>query len=432
MRIIIAMLWIVCAVFPVNSWGQAEFRLNLEREMRSELPVAVVEFEQGESSASVVEYAVLARSVLENDLRISGFFRPIDSNRFAALDKAERGLDVVDYQAWRKSGAQWLVKTKIESNDEEGLVTLSFRVFDVESGMFLLGKMYRASNFFLRRMAHRFADEMVLQLTGKRGVADSRIVYLKETRKKKVTRGGEEGVIPIKEVFVIDFDSHNEQQLTHDETINLSPSWAPDGKWVSYTTYYKNNPNLVMINTEGKRVRKILRESPGLNSTASWAPDGKRIAMTLSKDQNSEIYIITDEFKEKRLTANFNIDTSPDWSPDGKRIVFTSDRSGAARPQVYVMSADKGEKGGLEKISSGSNYNDDPAWSPDGDHIAYSSMVGDKMQIKVFDMATRMTRQLTSGNEDNQDPSWSPDGRYRRIHKSARKVVTNLCQALTW
>ena len=263
----------------------------------------------------------------------------------------------------------------------------------------ILGKRYKASAKLLRKIVHRFADEVVLQLTGKRGLAATQITFLGQKKNGS------------KEVYRVDFDGHNLRQLTRDDTVNLSPSWSPDGKFIIYTSYAAHNPDLIRIGPSGQK-RTTLYRLPGLNAAPSWSPDMQKIAIVLSRDQNSEIYLLKKNRAPQRLTRHFNIDTSPTWSPDGKKIAFTSDRSGAGAPQIYIMGAEKGDSGKVTRISFGSSYNDNPSWSPDGDKIAYTSRQGKKFQISVYDLNTHKSKVVTSGLESSEQPSWSPDGRF--------------------
>jgi len=417
-------LLICWILIPVNAWSQANVQIDLERIIRSKMHVAVPKFKMASESSESGRLAEKEKKVLENDLTLSGFFSPQDN--VDSLAEAE-DLGEVDYPAWRQKGVRWLIKTKMDLDEENKVVTYVFRLFDIDSESFLIGKKYKSKLKYSRRIIHRFADEVVYQLTGKRGMADSRIVFLKKWIKQDGSSPGK-GYYMVKELFAVDFDGNRPKQLTNDNTINLSPAWSPDGKWISYTTYQSKkdnpkskNPNLVMIDSASGKLKKGLQRLPGLNATAVWAPDGKRIALTLSKDQNSEIYVLDDNFKLTRLTWHFNIDTSPSWSPDGKKIVFTSDRAGIARPQIYIMDAVKGEKAGLKKIPSGSTYNDDPAWSPDGDRIAFSSRTDQGLQIKIYNLEENKVEQLTTGPYQNQDPTWSPDGRFIAFTRSGSK-----------
>ncbi len=415
-------LFICWILIPTIAWSQANVQIDLQRTVRSKMSVAIPDFVMLSESPELTSLADKELKVFENDLELSGLFAT--QGDIDLLAKAE-DMGEVDYPAWRQKGIRWLVKTQIDLDVEKNIVSYVFRLFDIDHESFLFGKQYKSHVSFSRRIIHRFADEMVFQLTGKRGMADSRIVFLKKWIKQDRSSPNKKHVV--KELFAVDFDGNRAKQLTWDDTINLSPDWSPDGKWISYTTFQlvegkskSKNPNLVMIDSTDGKVKKSLQRLPGLNATAAWAPDGKQIALTLSKDQNSEVYILDDEFKLKRLTWHFNIDTSPSWSPDGKKIVFTSDRAGVARPQIYIMDAKKGEKGGLKKIASGSNYNDDPAWSPDGERIAFSSRTDNGLQIKIYNLVENKIEQLTTGPYENQDPTWSPDGRFIAFTRSSK------------
>ena len=57
----------------------------------------------------------------------------------------------------------------------------------------MLGKRYKASPKMLRKVVHRFADEVVMQLTGKRGIAGTQITFLKQENGNK-------------ELWLVDFD----------------------------------------------------------------------------------------------------------------------------------------------------------------------------------------------------------------------------------
>ncbi len=69
----------------------------------------------------------------------------------------------------------------------------------------------------LRTMVHRMADEVILQLTGERGVNTTKIAYV------NLQSGN-------KEIFVSDIDGANIRQITQNQSINISPAWTPDGR----------------------------------------------------------------------------------------------------------------------------------------------------------------------------------------------------------
>ncbi|MFQ5450032.1 MAG: Tol-Pal system beta propeller repeat protein TolB [Nitrospinaceae bacterium] len=391
----VALWWVV---FPGMVLADSKIRIEMKRETHQKVSIAVTRFVLAENYEDPERLGEESRKILENDLRLSELFIVVDSGIYGKLARYELKQPRVDYRSWYELGAQLLLKTQYQVNPRDNSFNVTFRLYDTAKERFLLGKRYTATRKYLRKIIHRFADEVVLKLTGRRGVAETRIAFLSQVDENK-------------EIFTIDFDGHNLRKLTNDQSIILTPAWSPDGGWVVYTSYAAHNPDLVMIGASGKKRRTLLK-LPGLNAAPAWSPDGQRIAMVLSKDQNSEIYVLEKNFGLKRLTRHFNIDTSPTWSPDGKRIAFTSDRSGTGAPQIYIMDVARGDRNGVKRISFGSSYNDNPAWSPNGDKIAFTSRVGKKFQIKIYDLKTQNSEQFTFAPGSSEQPTWSPDGRF--------------------
>jgi TolB protein len=389
-------LFLCLQVSPAHS--EESIFLDLVKKTQNEVNIAVPHFIS--SGGDVDEsFAEKSRNILENDLRLFELFVPVAPNIYSELAKSEAQTEQPNYAAWNQLGAQWLIKGKYEKNVSDDKYKVVFRLFDVVNEQFLVGKRYQGKKSFMRQIMHRFADEVMEQLTGKRGVAETRLAFLSRT-------------LDGKEMYAVDFDGANVQKLTNEQSVILSPDWSPDGRSIVYTSFKEHNPDLIILDPDGRRRRRPLLRLPGINSAPAWSPDGSKISLVLSKDNNSEIYVLNRWRKLTRLTRHFNIDTSPTWSPDGKQIAFTSDRSGTGRPQIYIMDATSGDRTGVKRITFQSRYNDNPAWSPDGDKIAFTSMVKGNFQIKIYDPKTRQTTDVTSGPGSKEEPTWSPDGQF--------------------
>ncbi|MDH5763176.1 MAG: Tol-Pal system beta propeller repeat protein TolB [Nitrospinota bacterium] len=393
-----ALLGTLLFMFPVNpAYSDSDIFVELSKETRNEVNIAVPGFV---SVGMGVDETLGAkgRDILENDLRLFELFVPVARNVYAGMEKNEYQGDQVDYSAWSQLGVQWLVLGQYQKSLTGDNYKFIFRLYDVVNEQFLVGKRYQGKKSFMRKIMHRFADEVMEQLTGKRGVAETRLAFLSPTRQGK-------------EMYVVDFDGANVTKLTNENSVILSPDWSPDGRSIVYTSYKDHNPDLILMDPTGLNRRPLLK-LPGINSAPAWSPDGKKISLVLSKDSNSEIYVLNRWRKLTRLTRHFNIDTSPTWSPDGKKIAFTSDRSGTGRPQIYIMDAESGDRAGVTRISFESRYNDNPAWSPDGDKIAYTSLIKGEFQIKIYNPETRETTDVTTGAGSKEEPTWSPDGKF--------------------
>jgi TolB protein len=284
-----------------------------------------------------------------------------------------------------------LIVGEISPSGEDKLI-FNGSVYDVKSGRFIFGKRYRGGFNLVRLIAHKMADEM-MKAFGEKPVFTSKIVFVSD-------RDGNQ------EIYMMDYDGHNQIRLTFNKVIDLLPALSPDRTKVAYTSYRRANPDLFVFHIyEGKT---IPISTKGANYAPSWSPDGNKLAFCSSLSGNHEIYVAGRDGKNlRRLTFNKAIDTSPDWSPNGREIVFTSDRGGT--PQLYIMDA---EGSNVRKISFGGTYHDSPSWSPNGDKIAYVSRVENRFDIYVLDLRTNQIIKITENNARNENPSWSPDGRH--------------------
>jgi TolB protein len=244
----------------------------------------------------------------------------------------------------------------------------------------------------VRRLAHLIADDVVLQFTGRPGIADTKLAF---------TRGVASG----KEIYVADYDGAAAVAVTTNRSVNLSPAWSPDARSLAFTSFSRGYPDLYRAFPFERRPEQVLAGFAGINTSGAFSPDGQKVALTLSKDGNPEIYILTLATGTfRRLTRHPGIDTEPSWSPDGRQIAFVSDRVGG--PRIFAMDA---EGGSVRQLSDGGHHTQ-PRWSPRGDVIAYTAREG-AFNIWAVNADGTSPRRLTDGG-DNQSASWSPDGRH--------------------
>lgn len=350
-------------------------------------PIAVAPLKQITAGA-----AERFTSTLTRDLELSGLFRVLPRDTYIE-DAQIAGVtaEAINFENWSVLGALALVKGTAERQGND--LTIEARLFDVGQRRQLAGRRFRGVVGDERRMANRFADEIIQTFTGERGPFDSQIAFLS-------TRGGR-----FKDVYIMSADGEDVRRITDENTLNLSPSWAPDGRSLVLTSFRDGNPDLFALGLN-RGAWSRLSALRGLNLGGRWSPDGQRIAVTLEFDGNPEVAILNaDGSLAKRLTDHWAVDVSASWSPDGSQLVFCSDRSGS--PQIYIMDSDGA---GLRRVSNG-RYNTSPSWSPKGDRIAYATRAGGRFQIITVKTDGSDPRQVTSVGS-NEDPSWSPDGRY--------------------
>lgn len=405
----LARVWIcaVSAVVWVATGAAAQVRGTIFGPGSRSYPIAVSPLRNVSEGPVGHDLGVRFADILERDLVLSGYFKIIE--RAAHIEQPENsGTEVenINFDSWAVLGVLALVKGSFRL--EGDILSVEARLFDVAQRRQLVGRRYRGSVDLLRRMAHRFADEIMLQFTGERGPFDSRIAFVSN-------RDGR-----FKEVYIMSLDGGDIQQVTKAQSITVSPSWSADSRYLLHTSYKRGNPDLYLLDiVSGREI--VLSRRGGLNLGGRFSPDGSAIAMTLEEGANSEI-VLLDRSGDlvKQLTEHWAIDVSPSWSPDGRQIAFCSNRSGS--PQIYVMNADGT---GVRRITYEGDYNTAPAWSPKGDRIAFVRRYEGGFNIFTIRPDGSDARQLTQAAGNNEDPSWSPDGRYLVFssNRSGRKKL---------
>jgi TolB protein len=267
----------------------------------------------------------------------------------------------------------------------------------------ILGKQYRedATPENARIIAHRFADEIISRIGGGiPGIAESKIFFIS-------TRSGS------KEVWSMDYDGNNQQQVTHVGSIALSPRISPDRSRLAFSALTKDSWQIMMYSLDLGRTVSFPRYS-GDNISPAWSSDGSKLAFSSSMHQgSSNIFIADASGAGSRRLSTGQTDVSPVFNPKTNgQIAFVSGRTGL--PQIYVMDADGSN---VQKITD-QGYAVSPSWSPNGLLLAFAwnrsygpGVVGG-WDIYIMEIASHQIVQLTHDSGRNDFPTWSPDGRH--------------------
>ena len=217
------------------------------------------------------------------------------------------------------------------------------------------------------------------------------------------------------DIFVIDIQSREQRQVTFAGSLDIHPSWSPDGSRIVFASDAGGVFNLYTVDENGEN-RTRLTNSSGDDIQPDWSPDGSKIAF--ASDQASavrQVYSLNPRTgRQKQLTQiSFGIDY-PRWSPDGTRIAFYSAVRDRKRwpdgsRQIWQVSADGT---GLKSLITDGEFNDEPVLSPALKHIAFTSTRDDNTDIYIFDRDSRQILRLTRHPSSDSQPSWSPDGKH--------------------
>ncbi len=394
----LAFIAILINVFQANP-AKARVYLDITSADLRKLPVAIPDFFDKTHPDMTTDkgrkMAELARKALE----LHGFIDVLPQSSY----KDGRSTN------WKSIGADFVMLGNYKSGKKSGMV-LEIRFLNTSNDSMVVGKRYKAPWSKQSNMIRKFCDEVIYQLSGTKGISNTKIAYVSDQTGNK-------------EVYIADILGESSRQVTYHHDITVSPRFSPNGKRLAYTSYHRGNPNLYITNLNQSKTTKAISWRKGLNIAPAWSANGKTMVITLSKDGNPDLYLMAVNGRIiKRLTKDKGINVSPSWAPDGKHLAFVSDRSGT--PQVYVMDMEN-------KISKRITYegreNTTPSWSPNGEMIAYTGRVGSTHQLFLIKPDGGSPTQLTKYWGDYESPSWAPDSR-QIIFSRSRNGKQQLCR----
>ena len=354
-------------------------------------------------------YGDSIRTIVQRDLDYSDRFNviAIDSADPSAL-RGTGSAARLNYQLFARLGASGIVQITPAGNGLHVVLhdvarSQVVNIADFPLPATVLGRDWRMA-------VHRASDEIERWMTGRPGIASTRIAYLRGRFS----------------MHVVDSDGADEITVPTDSN-PVSPAWNPTGTMLVYSTYGSVGSRLVLIDLPTGRSRTLAAAPRNTQYiTPEFMSDGNSILFARSGEEGSDIYSIglSGSDAPRRLTVGRGaINTNPTPSPDARRIVYVSNVLG--RPELYIMDSDGTNADVLTNYDfSENNYRSDPDWSPDGRLIAYQERLGGRFQIRTIRASGGTPKQLTSEG-DNEQPSWAPDARHL-VFTSTRTGVRQL------
>ena len=373
-------------VIPILTYG--ELFLEITKGSEDPFKVAMIPFEGNSRTSKQLN------NIMRNDLIRTGEFSILDEELLLPLKMINEELV---YSDWKLLGMDYLVTgTIIDTNNS---LDINYEIYDIYKK-----KKVRSSKVFgipnqIRQLAHYTSDGIYESVTGIKGIAATRLLYVNEIKDSQQ--------ISSYKLMLADSDGANEKILLSSSEPIISPSWSPDGKRVAYVSFETGIAKVFIQEIASGRREAVLSQDTQISSP-SWSPDGKYLSVTLYQDGNAEIYIL--RLRDRtltRMTNQFAIDTESSWSPKGNKILFTSGRSGS--PQIYELDLRKLNPK-AKRVSFEGTYNAKASYLPNEEGIIFVHRSSDGLfHIALKYKRENFIRVLTEAKMD-ESPSVAPNG----------------------
>ncbi|AXE18045.1 protease [Runella rosea] len=188
----------------------------------------------------------------------------------------------------------------------------------------------------------------------------------------------------------------------------LNASLSPTGK----RALFEYRGDIFTVPKENGDWRNISHSPGAADRSPVWSPNGQKIAWFSDASGEYQLMISDQEGLEKPRAVALPTPTfyfKPQWSPDSKYISYTD-----TDYNLWVIEIDGGQpkKIDTERFAH-PNRSLNPVWSPDSKWIAYARILDNQHKaIKVYNLETGQTHQLTDGMSDAISPVWDASGKY--------------------
>lgn len=217
------------------------------------------------------------------------------------------------------------------------------------------------------------------------------------------------------DLYTVDATGGTARKLTSDIGYEMFPRFSPDGKYIAFTGQYDGNTEVFVMPAEGGQPKRLtytatlgrddLGDRMGPNNIViGWTPDSKNILFRSRQytfnDFTGQLFTIPVEGGEATEIPLKNGGFAS-YSPDGKKLaynyVFREFRTwkryqGGMADDIRIFDFDTKKS---EKITDHIRQDIIPMWSADGNEIYYISDRDNVMNLYVYNIQDKSTKQLT-------------------------------------
>jgi TolB protein len=331
---------------------------------------------------------VIVRGVVRHDFELSGMFDVLPDK------SAPPGLygfeDPVDVEAWRKLGAEVIVKVAARKATGGRIQVYGLAYFLSVGQAPVYEKRLLVDSSEARVTGHRITDALLGAITGRPGGFASRMTYSAKWGSNR-------------RVFTMDSDGHGLTPVSDPSVTSIAPSWGP-GDSLYYLVSKKYAP-FQLIRLLGGQAQPVSLPFDTSVYSVDFSRDGTQMALSVASASGSAIWVGAPDGTGLRQVSKTKLSTHAVWSPSGKLGWLGGDPDSWGSQRVYVDGKPVSPAG---FTAAAPEFCD----TEDGVRLIYAVGVGGNAQDLVMsDEKGQGMARLTQGQGSNSYPACSPDGR---------------------
>ncbi len=154
------------------------------------------------------------------------------------------------------------------------------------------------------------------------------------------------------QIYKMDLEVQTAVPLTTADAYHTYPAWSPDGSQIAYVSTESEGVDLFLMDENGNNPQQLTADIQRVSSP-SWSPDGQTIVFSGGDATLPNLFTYRLSSGEIiQLTDSDMADLAPDWSENGRFILFNrtvpigSNNSGEAG--LYILDLESGD---IQKIN---------------------------------------------------------------------------------
>ena len=330
---------------------------------------------------------VVVRGVVRRDFELTGLFDLISD------DKAPAGMygfeDAVDVDAWRKLGAEAIVKVAARKvgADQIQVFGLAYLVSNGKKPVFEKNLTVKKTD--ARVTGHRITDALLGALTGRPGGFASELTFSGRWGKNR-------------RIFRMDADGNGLLPFTDPKDTAIAPTFGPGNK-IFYLVSHEYSPFSLATYSNQKNEAMGVPFKTSIYGV-SLSHDGKQLALAVADAGKSAIFVGGADGSNMKSVSTTEQATRPVFSPTGK-LSWIGGEAKQGTQRVWLDGKPVSPPG---FTAGGQTFCD----TEDGVRLVYAVAVGGgKQDLVMGDEKGRVIGRLTQGQGSNTHPACSPDGR---------------------